>query len=114
MPAFLESVFEKFNMHRPKDFEGHSLSVSDVVAVKKDGQISAHFVDSIGFKELPQFGQIVSDNPLKTIEDAVEQNDNSFDGLINNLPPDNTAEKDVKNAKIEKESEKVTDEKRSI
>ena len=114
MPAFLESVFEKFNMHRPKDFEGHSLSVSDVVAVKKDGQISAHFVDSIGFKELPQFGQIVSDNPLKTIEDAVEQNDNSFDGLINNLPPDNTAEKEVRSAKIEKKSEKVTDEKRSI
>lgn len=59
MPAFLESVFEKFNIYRPKDFKGHSLSVSDVVAVKKDGQVSAYFVDSIGFKELPQFGQIV-------------------------------------------------------
>ena len=41
-------------------------------------------------------------------------NDNSFDGLINNLPPDNTAEKEVRSAKIEKKSEKVTDEKRSI
>lgn len=114
MPAFLESVYENFNIRRPKDFEGHSLSVSDVVAVKKDGQITANFVDSIGFKELPQFGQIIRDNPLKAIEDAVEQNDNSFDGLINNLPPDNTAEKEVRSAKIEKKSEKVTDEKRSI
>ncbi|MBP0962218.1 MAG: DUF3849 domain-containing protein, partial [Oscillospiraceae bacterium] len=58
MPVFLESIFEKFNMDHPKDFEGHSLSVSDVVAVKKDGKISAHFVDSVGFKELTQFGQI--------------------------------------------------------
>ncbi len=98
MPAFLESVFEKFNMHRPKDFEGHSLSVSDVVAVKKDGQISAHFVDSIGFKELPQFGQIVRDNPLKAIEDAVEVNDNSFDGLINNLPPDHPVYRRLRHA----------------
>ena len=114
MPAFLESVFEKFNMDHPKDYKGHSLSVSDVVAVKKDGKISAHFVDSVGFKELPQFGQIGRDNPLKALEDAVEQNDNSFDGIINNLPPDNTAEKAVRNEKAEKKTEKVTDEKRSI
>ncbi len=114
LSVFLESVFEKFNMDHPKDFEGHSLSVSDVVAVKKDGKISAHFVDSIGFKELPQFGQIGRDNPLKALEDAVEQNDNSFDGIINNLPPDNTAEKAVRNEKTEKKAEKVTDAKRSI
>lgn len=114
MPAFLESVYEKFNIRRPKDFEGHSLSVSDIVAVKKDGQITAHFVDSIGFKELPQFGQIVRDNPLKAIEDAVEQNDNSFDGLINNLPPDSAPEKEVKNAKVEKKAEKATEGNRSI
>lgn len=101
-------------MNHPKDFEGHSLSVSDVVAVKHDGQITAHYVDTVGFKELPQFGQIVHDNPLKGIEDVVEQNDNSFDGIINNLPPDNTAEKEVRNAKVEKKAEKVTDEKRSI
>lgn len=109
VPAFLESVFEKFNMDYPKDFEGHSLSVSDVVAVKKDGQITAHFVDSVGFRELPQFGQIGHDNPMKAIEDAVEQNDNSFDGVINNLPPENDNIK-----KSDKKFEKKTDEKRSI
>lgn len=109
VPAFLESVFEKFNMDHPKDFEGHSLSISDVVAVKKDGQITAHFVDSVGFRELPQFGQIGRDNPLKAIEDAVEQNDNSFDGVINNLPPENDNIK-----KSDKKTEKKTDEKRSI
>ncbi|MBR6984241.1 MAG: DUF3849 domain-containing protein [Ruminococcus sp.] len=86
MPAFLESVFGKFNNDHPKDYEGHSLSVSDVIAVKKGGQITAHFVDTTGFKELSHFGQIGRDNPLKAIEDTVEQNDNSFDGIINNTP----------------------------
>ena len=86
MPAFLESVFGKFNNDHPKDYEGHSLSVSDVIAVKKEGQITAHFVDTTGFRELSHFGQIGRDNPLKAIEDTVEQNDNSFDGIINNTP----------------------------
>ena len=40
---------------RPQDFEGHSLSVSDVIALKRNGEVSVHYVDSIGFKELPGF-----------------------------------------------------------
>ena len=44
-----------FNLSRPQDFEGHSLSVSDVIALKRNGEISVHYVDSIGFKELPGF-----------------------------------------------------------
>ena len=37
------------------DYHGHSLSVSDVIMLNQDGKISAHYVDSIGFKELPGF-----------------------------------------------------------
>ncbi|WP_322101280.1 YodL domain-containing protein [Sporofaciens musculi] len=37
------------------DFKGHSLSVSDVVAIKRDGEITAHYVDSYGYTELPEF-----------------------------------------------------------
>jgi hypothetical protein len=39
----------------PSDFTGHSLSVGDVVVLQWRGEVSAHFVDSIGFKELPSF-----------------------------------------------------------
>ncbi|MEY8483568.1 YodL domain-containing protein [Lachnospiraceae bacterium 48-21] len=53
----LDSLYEKFNIRRPLDFMGHSLSVSDVVALKKDGKISAHYVDSFGYTELPEFSQ---------------------------------------------------------
>jgi len=51
----LESVYEKFNLHHPADFRGHSLSVSDVVAVHDNGVETAYFVDSFGFKTIPDF-----------------------------------------------------------
>lgn len=51
----LEDLYTKFNVDHPEDFKGHSLSVSDIVALKQHGAVSYHYVDSIGFKELPQF-----------------------------------------------------------
>lgn len=51
----LESLFEKFNVDRPQDFKGHSLSVSDVIVVTDEHGKSAWFVDSFGFTQLPQF-----------------------------------------------------------
>ena len=51
----LEQLYQKFNCARPTDYHGHSLSVSDVIMLNQDGKISAHYVDSIGFKELPGF-----------------------------------------------------------
>ena len=51
----LEQLYHKFNCDRPLDYHGHSLSVSDVIMLNQDGKISAHYVDSIGFKELPGF-----------------------------------------------------------
>ena len=51
----LEAVFDKFNIAHPDDFTGHSLSVSDVVVIEQDGQTQAHFVDSFGFKDVPDF-----------------------------------------------------------
>lgn len=53
----LESVYERFNLHHTADFRGHSLSVSDVIVVHEKGTDTAHYVDSIGFKELPEFLQ---------------------------------------------------------
>ena len=51
----LEELFQVFNLSRPQDFEGHSLSVSDVIALKRNGNVSVHYVDSIGFKDLQGF-----------------------------------------------------------
>ena len=148
----LEDIYTRFNIDHPADFKGHSLSVSDIVVLHRDGRDAAHYVDSIGYREVPEFfkeqgrqltpdeletGETVKTprgtfyvtamsreqmeaagyglhhqsedgkylimgngtrafaipaeqpekvNPLKHIEDTVEQNDNAFDGLINNTP----------------------------
>ena len=148
----LNSIWEKFNIDHPKDFKGHSLSVSDIVVLHQSGENTAHYVDSIGFQKVPEFlqekqPQLTPDehltgeqirtprgsfsltsmsieqmkeagyglhhqsddgkylimgnstrafavaaeqpekaNPLKHIEDTIEQNDNNFDGIINNTP----------------------------
>ena len=80
----LEAIFTRFNIDHPKDFKGHSLSVSDVVVLHLNGQDTAHYVDSIGYRQTPEFLQ--PQNYLKHVEDIVEQNDNNFDGIINNTP----------------------------
>ena len=148
----LEDIYTRFNIDHPKDFKGHSLSVSDIVVLHQNGEDTAHYVDSFGYKEVPEFLQeqtpqltpdtrmtgeqirtprgsfSVTDmtaeqmreagyglhhtsedgkylimgngtqafaiaaeqpekvNPLKHVEDTIEQNDNNFDGIINNTP----------------------------
>ena len=159
--ASLEDIYTRFNIDHPKDFKGHSLSVSDVVVLHQDGQDAAHYVDSAGFRQVPEFlqeqkqltpddletGETVktprgtfhvtamsreqmeaagygfhhqSDdgkylimgngtrafavaaeqpekaNPLKHVEDTVEQNDNNFDDIINNTPTVDELEAKVK------------------
>ena len=51
----LETIYERFNIQRPADFTGHSLSVSDVVVLNDGKSLKAYYVDSIGFAELPDF-----------------------------------------------------------
>ena len=51
----LDGIFERFNIQRPADFTGHSLSVSDVVVLNDGSTVKAYYVDSIGFAELPDF-----------------------------------------------------------
>lgn len=158
----LEDIYTRFNVDHPKDFKGHSLSVSDVVVLHQNGQDTAHYVDSIGYKEVPEFwkqqekplipdelttGETISTprgnfhvtamtreqmeaagygfhhqsedgkhlimgngtrafaiaaeqpekvNPLKHVEDTIEQNDNNFDGIINNTPTVDELEKKAK------------------
>ena len=158
----LEDIYTRFNIDHPKDFKGHSLSVSDIVVLHQNGENTAHYVDSIGYREVPEFlhGQTqqltpdtrmtgeqirtprgsfsVTDmtaeqmreagyglhhtsedgkylimgngtqafavaaeqpekaDPLKHVEDTIEQNDNHFDGIINNTPTVDELEAKVK------------------
>ena len=160
--ASLEDIYTRFNIDHPKDFKGHSLSVSDIVVLHQNGQDTAHYVDSFGYKEVPEFLQeqtpqltpdtrttgeqirtprgsfYVTDmtaeqmkeagyglhhtsedgkylimgngtqafavaaeqqekaNPLKHVEDTIEQNDNNFDGIINNTPAPTADELEAK------------------
>ena len=80
----LEDIYTRFNIDHPKDFKGHSLSVSDVVVLHQNGQDTAHYVDSFGYKKVPEFLQ--PENYLKTAEQTTEQNYNMIDGQINNTP----------------------------
>ena len=84
----LEDIYTRFNIDHPKDFYGHSLSVSDVVVLHKDGKDTAHYVDRLGYKEVPEF--LKPDNYLKTAEISTEQNYNMVDGIMNNTPPSPT------------------------
>ena len=53
----LESIYNRFNVDRPADFKGHSLSVSDIVVLRQDGKDTAHYCDRAGFSEVPEFLQ---------------------------------------------------------
>lgn len=48
---YLERIFTRFNINRPEDFKGHSLSVSDVIVLNG----TAYYTDSFGFKKLSNF-----------------------------------------------------------
>lgn len=77
----LDSIYERFNLQHPADFRGHSLSVSDVIVIHQQGQDQAYYVDSFGFKQVPEF---FSDNPLKKVEELLEDDYGMIDGIINN------------------------------
>ena len=58
------------------------------------------------FDETPGAGPSISQNPMRGIEDMVEQNDNSFDGIINNLPEEKTPAQMVNEDVIEAEQQR--------
>lgn len=80
----LEDLYRIFNIEHPQDFTGHTLSVSDIVALKQAGVVSYHYVDSIGYKEFPNFR--TTENYLKNAEMQMEDDLGMIDGIINNGP----------------------------
>ena len=82
-----EQLFYRFNNEHPADYGHPSMSVSDIVAIKRDGKVSCHYCDSFGFQQIPGF---LPDNPLKNAEMAVEDDYGMIDGIINNGPKEPT------------------------
>ena len=81
----LDNLFERFNIERPNDFTGHSMSVSDVIIMNRGENLKAYYVDSFGFEELPDFiaqrAEVLNDSPIKaypevymgTLENAMQE-----------------------------------------
>jgi len=83
----LNSLYTLHNMdNRPNGDKMRSMSMSDVVVMKRDGQVSAHYVDTSGFQPVPQF----LESHIKTAEMSTEQNYNMIDGIPNNTAPEPT------------------------
>ena len=82
-----EQLFYRFNNEHPADYRHPSMSVSDIVAIKRDGKVSCCYCDSFGFEQVPGF---LPDNPLKNAEMAVEDDYGMIDGIINNGPKEPT------------------------
>lgn len=81
----LDNLYERFNIERPNDFTGHSMSVSDVIIMNCGGNLKAYYVDSFGFEELPDFiaqrAEVLNASPIKaypevymgTLENAMQE-----------------------------------------
>ena len=82
-----EQLFYRFNNEHPADYRHPSMSVSDIVAIKRDGKVSCHYCDSFGFEQVPGF---LPDNPLKNAEMVGEDDYGMIDGIINNGPKEPT------------------------
>ena len=79
--SVLDNLEYRFNNEHPADYRHPSMSVSDIVAIKRDGKVSCHYCDSFGFTEVAGF---LPDNPLKNAEMAVEDDYGMIDGILNN------------------------------
>lgn len=53
----MENLFEMFNLRKPEDFHGRSLSVSDVVEIVRKNQTRRYYCDRFGWMEITGFTQ---------------------------------------------------------
>ncbi|MEE8033548.1 YodL domain-containing protein, partial [Clostridioides difficile] len=84
----LEDIYTRFNIDRPVDFTGHSLSVSDIVVLHQDGENTSHYVDAVGYREIPEFTKELSvfsetrEEKNTDIEDVAEVAENTAESGI--------------------------------
>ena len=97
--AILEELYARFNLNHPAGFIGHSLSMSDIVALRQSGKVSCHYVDTYGFREVKAF---LPDNLLHSAEISMEDDYDMIDGIIGNNGK-NAALEDPKPSEAKKE-----------
>lgn len=101
--VMLESLFSRFNTEDPLDFLGHSPSVSDVIALKLDGQVTCYYTDSFGFEKLPDYlsrDELFRENYLHNAEMLLEDDYNMLDGIVNNGPREGVSQAPVKQQSV--------------
>lgn len=82
----LDYIFQRFNIDRPDDFYGHSLSVSDVIVVSHNGESKSYYVDSFGFTELPDFfKQREQDREVTVQQSSIAERIQSYDAIKDSL-----------------------------
>ena len=74
----LERCFRDFNLRsRPCAKTMHSLSVSDVVVMQRDGKEAAWYVDPVGFKGvshlLPELHEVEAQRQKEQVQDEPER-----------------------------------------
>lgn len=77
----LEDIYTRFNINRPADFTGHSLSISDIVVLHENGRDTAHYCDRLGFSQVPEFL-----NPVQEKETSLPMPDNLETGEVIRTP----------------------------
>ena len=99
----LEDIYTKFNIDHPADFTGHSLSVSDVVVLHQDGKNTSHYVDSVGYREIPEFTKELSVSAeISTEKDAARDE-------VTEIPAEAAAEHTAaENTMAEPDNDKVS------
>lgn len=76
--ATLENIYQEFNINHPEDFKGHSLSMSDIIAIESRGAYSAYYIDTFGFVSCPDFAIQHQQRLENEISDSVKF-DNDID-----------------------------------
>ncbi len=94
----LDELYARFNLEQPEGFEGHSLSVSDVIVIRRNEEMKAYFVDDVGFSELPDFIRQREEIINMTLDQAAKQNDadTSLDSRKLNIDCKNAIEQTIK------------------
>ena len=82
-----EQIYIRFQNRLPADYCYPPMSVSDIIAIKRDGEVSCHYCDRFRFEQIPGF---LPDNPLKNAEMMLEDDYGMIDGIINNGPKEPT------------------------
>ena len=87
----LDSIYEKYDS--PAGINGQSISVSDIIVIRKLGSTNAYYVDNMGFTETPEF---LKDQEIgeKMTVDVIDDSERDYleDDI---LPPDKTFMQEV-------------------